>query len=53
MKGGKHDLSGGKLMQNVPLGSCKHQHPKSYTSREENGNTNSVTVGIVSPIKCC
>lgn len=51
MKGVKPDLSGEKLMQNVTPGPCKIQHPKSHTSREENGNMNFLTVGIVSPVK--
>lgn len=38
-------------MQNLTPGPCKHQHPKSHTSREENGNMNFITVGIVSPAK--
>lgn len=38
-------------MQNVTSGPCKHQRPKSHTSREENGNMNFITLGIVSPAK--
>lgn len=38
-------------MQNVTPVPCKQQHRKSHTGREENGNTNFITIGIVSPAK--